>query len=76
MMRAPAGPAVRLCRRSAARGELLHRWPVKSTSSTLRRGTMGAGSFAPAVGALHGVATDEEQEGEEREEESGHGERR
>ena len=36
----------------------------------------GGGVFAPAVGALHGVATDEEQEGEEREEESGHGERR
>ena len=33
----------------------------------------GGGVFAPAVGALHGVATDEEQEGEEREEESGHG---
>ena len=33
----------------------------------------GGGVFAPAVGALHGVATDEEQEGEEWEEETGHG---
>ena len=33
----------------------------------------GGRVFAPAVGALHGVAADEEQEGEEWEEESGHG---
>ena len=36
----------------------------------------GGGVFAPAVGALHGVATDEEQEGEEWEEETGHGVKR